>query len=83
MCRLSNSLFHLVGLYLLKALLANVLLFVIGISSKLCSVFDPRPSLLCSFLMISSCRYFGGCLLSDLNTSMSILKSVLCYIGNQ
>ena len=82
-CRLSSSWFHLVGPYVLKAVLVDVFLFVVAISSKLCLVFDLRPSLLCSFLMISSCRYFGVCLLSNLNMNMSILKSVLFCIGNQ
>ena len=72
--KFSGSSFHLVGPYVLKALLANVILFVVGTSSRLCLVLDLRPSLLCSFLTISSCRYFGACLLIDLNTSMSIFK---------
>ena len=82
-CRLSRSWLHLVGPYVLKALLANVFLFVIGISSKLCLVFDIRHSLLFSFLMISSGRYFRVCLFSDLILSWNILKSILCCIGNQ
>ena len=57
--------------------------FVVGISSTFCLVFDLRPSLLCSLLMISSCRHFGVCLLSDFNISKSILESILCCICNQ
>ena len=84
-CRylLSGSWFYLVCLYVLKALLANVFslccwyfyYIVLGVSS--------RPFHLCSFSMIISHKYFGVCLLSDFNTSMSILKSSLCCIGNQ
>ena len=77
-CKLSCSSFHLVGPYVLKAQLVNVFLFVVGISSRLC-LLDLRPSLLCSFLTISSYRHFRACLLSDLNTSMNIFfLSILC-----
>ena len=86
--RLSSSWFHLVGLYLLKALLTNVFLFVVGISSKLSLVFDLRPSLLYFFLMISSCRYFVVCLLSEyeyfkvrlLATNVNPWGTLWCYL---
>ena len=68
---------------MLKALLDNVFVFLICILDKLCLVFDLSPYLLCSFLMTNSCRYFGICLLSNLNIGMSVLKSILCSIGNQ